>query len=396
MTAVETIPGQPVPEAERPSAISAWTIFVRDAALERVGELDDYKSLKLIPRFNEIGSFEVEVARDNSLADALLERGAGIIAVKGDRTVLSGRVRRRLRKKGADLDSLVLTGSDDLRALANRVAKPQPATSVPPYNSDAYDDRTGVCSTILRQYVAANAISGTATTDRVVAGLVNGTDPVAGSTVTGSGRWQPLLELLQELALAGGVGFRLTQQDAALTFDVYAPEDLTDSIRLSEDLGTLSDVSYSDEAPEGNYCYVLGSGEGTARTVREVADGASMTQWSERVEFTRDRRDTTDATQMDQSAAEELATRASKVSLDIVPVELAQMAFLADYDLGDEVLAVVDGVQVPEVIREAEITFGDDGVRVVPKIGTPKSGQVLALFDEVAELRKRIRDLERR
>ncbi|WP_281275503.1 Gp37-like protein [Saccharothrix australiensis] len=78
-----------------------------------------------------------------------------------------------------------------------------------------------------------------------VPGLQIAADPVAGTTVTGRGRWQQLLPFLQDLAIAGGdIGFRVRQDGAALVFEVFRPRDLSSRIKLSTELGTLARYEY--------------------------------------------------------------------------------------------------------------------------------------------------------
>ena len=374
-----------------------FRVYARDASLARVAEVDDFQRLEAVPRFNAVGAWLLDVDRNVTAAAHLMLPGAGIVVTADDRVVLSGPVRQRRRVRSSDSDRLVVSGPDDLAWLAHRLAHPQPSTAAPPYSSSAYDVRSGTASSVVAAYVDANAGPG-ALASRRVPGLSLAPDPLIGTAVTGRARWQRLIDLLAELALAGGgLGFRVSQPAVGgLSFASYLPVDRAASVVFSLDLGNLAAFDYSAEAPEANYIVAAGGGEGTARTIREGQSSLSVAEWG-RVETFRDRRDTTDVAELDQTIAEELAAQAERTALSVTPVDLEQMAYGSDYDLGDRVSAVVDGVQVVEVVRELRISLTrDDPDRVRPVIGTPTRAQVLDVFRRVRQVDSRVRDLERR
>ena len=61
------------------------------------------------------------------------------------------------RQTGADGDLVTFTGVDDLVYLRHRLAHPEPATAAPPYNTQAFDTRTGSASVVIAEFVDANA-----------------------------------------------------------------------------------------------------------------------------------------------------------------------------------------------------------------------------------------------
>lgn len=383
--------------------MAKYALYARDASLARVAQIGDYQRAELVLRFNAPGTWLLDMDARASGASELLQDGAGLVVVRDDASVvLSGPVTRRERNQENEQNRLLVAGADDNAWLERRLASPQPSTSAPPYNSQAYDVRTGQASTILRQYVDVN-IGPSALSVRRITGLTLAADPALGSTVTGQGRWQPLLELLQELALAGGgLGFRLRQSGSDLEFSVYQPADRTASVKFSFELGNLAALKWSEEAAETNYVFCGGGGEGTSRTIREGQDSTSIVEWG-RVESFRDRRDTTDSGQLDQAITEELERGAGPTGLSIVPIDLPQMAYGTHYDLGDRVTAVVDGEPIQEVIRELKILLTPaEGVQVIPTIASPARGPSLSLFDRLRrndrlhQAERRLTNLERR
>ena len=371
-----------------------WTLYARNAALQRVGEIDDYQRLSLALRFNSVGAFDLEVPYGTEIASLLATDGAGIIAVKNGTVVASGPVRRRERKWGDEEDNLVVSGPDDNTYLHERLALP--VVTGPPYTSAAYDVRSGVASTVMQQYVDYNA-GASASAARRVPGLALAVDPMLGSTITGRARFQTLLELLQDLALTGGdLGFKIVQSGTALAFSVYDPEDKTATVKFSAGLGNLREFNYEHEAGTANYVVIGGGDELTARTFVERGDSDSISKWG-RIEVFRDGRDTTDTTELGQRIDETLAEQAERTNIALVPVNTEGMEFITDYNLGDRVTSVVDGVAIEDVMRAVNVSLTpEQGEVVSPVVGTPGPQTVLALFAELKRMRRQISHLERR
>lgn len=372
-----------------------WTVYARAPDMTLAGQVDDYQKLEMVTRFNDVGTWLLDVDASTSPAPFLMLDGAGLVVTADGTVVFSGPVTRRERDFAGDHNRLRVSGFDDSVQLTRRLASPQPTTAAPPYNSQGYDVRTGTCSTILGQYVNVNAGPG-ALGARQIPGLTLAADPGLGTSITGRARWQPLPELLQGLALAGGgLGYRVLQVGTGIQFSVYAVVDRTASVIFSTDLGNLEAFAWSEEAPDTNYVYVGGGGEDTARTIYEGQDSASIGRWG-RIESFRDRRDTSVAAELAQAAVDELQKSAGQTSMAITPIDLPQMAYLANYGLGDKVTAVMDGVPVQQVVREVKVTLAENGVRVVPTIGTPGRQDLLGIFDRLRAAESRLVTLERR
>jgi Siphovirus ReqiPepy6 Gp37-like protein len=376
--------------------VPEWVVYVRAPDLTLAAQIDDYQKLDMVLRFNDLETWLLDVDATTAPAPSLMLDHAGLVVTCDGTVVFSGPVTRRERDFDGDHNRLRVSGFGDLAGLAGLLASPQPATSAPPYNSQGYDVRTGVCSTILRQYVNVNAGPG-ALGARQVPGLTLAADPALGTTITGRARWQPLLELLQDLAVAGGgLGFRVLQVGAGVQFGVYAVTDRTTSVIFTADLGNLEAFAWSEEAPAANYVFVGGGGEDVLRTIYESQDSASVARWG-RIESFRDRRDTTVAAELAQAAIDELQQSAGPTSMAMTPIDLPQMAYPANYSLGDKVTAVMDGVAIQQVIREVHITLSpESGALVVPTIGTPGRQDLLGIFDRLRTAEARLVTLERR
>lgn len=371
----------------------APTIRIRDADLTVVAEADRAVSAELRPRFNAVGAWTLEVPYAGDAAAALLEPGSGIVVDDGTRTLISGPMVKVQRAWTPAGDRLTAFGVDDLVWAARRIAHPSPADG--DVTTQAYDVRTGPAETVLLGYIDANA-GPSALVDRRVPGLSLATDGARGETVTGRARFGNLLELLAELALAGGdLGFRIVQprDSSSLVAEVYVPADRTSTAIFAEELGNLAGFNFETGVPDATYLYVLGQGEGTLRAV--VEGGTAPAGWG-RIEDVRDRRDTDDAGELAQARDEELAKAAATGALGLDPINTDAVTYGTDYGLGDKVRVLVDGSATDEVVREVKINIGADGMRVGPGVSGPGERTVLRIFDELRELRRRTAGLERR
>lgn len=377
--------------------MSGPLIYVRDPDLNRVALLDDYKRITAVPKFNDVGSWELVLDHRQPEAALLMRPNYGLeVVLEPGITLTSGPTKKRRIERAGNAATATLTGISDEVWLSRRIAHMQPGTAAPPYSAAEHDVRTGACSTVLRGYVDANAGPG-ALAERRVPLLTLATDPLVGTTITGRARLQVLLEYLQELALSGGgIGFRLIQSGTQLRFETYQPVDRSQTVKFSDELGNLGDYSFESEIPEATYVYCGGGGEGTARTFIEGSDAAALSEWG-RFEMFRDRRDTTTPTEMTQSITEELAGKTGKVALTITPFDTPQQSYGKQYWLGDKVTVMVAGEPIVEQIRAVTLSYDANGpLSVKSEIGTPGPQGVLGIFRRIADLRNRVTNIERR
>lgn len=369
-----------------------YTLYLRDSSLQRVAEIDDFADFEAVCRFNATGTWTLALDRRQRNASDLTEPGWGVVLYRDSMVVVSGPATQFKHSVG-NRQQLVVSGVDDNVWFSRRVVSPVPSASSPPYSTQEYDVRTNTASTALRQYADVN-LGPSAVSARRLAALALGTDPLAGSTVIGRGRWQELLTLEQELATAGGVGFRIRQAGTVLEFQAYATTDRTGTVKFGMNLGNLAGYDYELTAPTANYIYVLGGGEGTARVVRERADWSSIATWG-RIEKTIDRRDTTDTTELDQTGDEALVEHGQRTNLSITPIDSPQLLFGNDYDLGDRVSVALDSGEIQDLIQQVTIKLDPDGQRETPGVGTDHA-DVLGIFRTFRAMARRLNDLERR
>jgi hypothetical protein len=382
-----------------------WKLYARDAQGRAQGEIDKYKSCKLVPVYNDVGSWSLTVPYDSDAADMLSQPGWGIIARRNGISILSGPATRQRGSGNTDGEELQLDGVTDEIWLKRRLAHPSPADSVPPYDSQASDDKTGLTSTVLIHYVNSN-LGITAIAPRKVPGVSTAPDPLIGISASASGRWNKVLPLLQEVATPGRIGFRMVSTGGGLEFQTYQGQDLSGKIKFSIGLGNLSSWSYEYSAPEANYVYVGGTGTGASRLIKEYPDSESVAVWTRIEGDFVDRGDTSDVTQLQQAGTEALTQGQEQVGLSIAPLETPTQMYGVHYGLGDKVTVQLKTAartpygttgQIQDILRSVEINLTPDGPQTVtPSIGTPQRNDLLKLVRVMQKFGKRISQQERR
>lgn len=360
---------------------------IRDATGTIVAACEDYVTASFVPRHLDVGTWTVTVPLESASAARLLEPGAGVQLSVDDVPMVSGYVVLVQADTGDGRGLITFTGVDDMVVLTDRLASPQPGTAAPPYNVSAYDTRSGVAETVIKAYADANAGPG-AVLARRWPGLTIAPDLARGATVKGTARWPRLLDVAAELATAGGLGLRCV----ALELDVTQPTDRSATVEFSEARGSLGRLTFEQRAPAATYVYVLGGGEGTARTVLEAAESSAMAAGWWRRERMRDARDTTDLTVMAQRAAEELAgdVDGARLGMTVETIDTPGCQWPDDYGLGDLVRIVTPwGLEVTRQVTQVEIALtADKGTTVTPTLGVLSPETPAALTALTAHARR--------
>lgn len=402
-----------------------YNIYIRDSNFKKIGEITDFTKLELIPRFNAVGSFTLELQTDSFSARQLINPQYGIIVKKNGKEIFSGNVTSRKRSFNPPDDTMLFSGKDDNFYLSRALAYPEPFGH---FETKDYDVRTGNAETVMKQYVSFNAgPDGPLERNK----LIIETDIGLGSSVTGRARFDNLLDLLSSLALqGGGLGFKVVQIDDSLQFQVYQPTDKTKSVFFSPILGNIANFEYSNDDPDSNLVVVGGSGEGTARIIDWKADNDSIVKYG-RIETFVDRRDTTDSAELTKSMDEELTNKAEKNSFTFTAVDISQLAFNRDYGLGDKISVVLTQpnevidvetlyyfisayqtvpmqserirkvqeklITIQDIVREVKITIDSSGEVINPTVGTEDTlpPNVPTIYNNMKKLNKRISNIER-
>lgn len=378
------------------TSVIAWMIDTAGSIQGQIAHTD----ATAVARFNDVSTWKVTAPLTSRHA---LPAAAGWRVILADPTgVYGGPVDDAEISIGPDRKPTVtLSGYDELMWLQRTLAWPTPGSAAGS-QADAYDVRTGTASTVIRAYVNANLGPGAQSTRRLP-GLTLAADPVVGGAVTGRARFDPLLTLLQGLAITGAVGFRITPSlSLAREFAVYAPRDLTGPARFSLRLGNLRSLKWSLRAPAATTVIGGGRGEETAREFISVTSPDEV-DWGRREDFYdyRSASDSDGGAELTEGATKRLTEQAVTRSAEVVPADTPHLVFGRDYWLGDRVTVDVHGaITMDAVIREVELTWsrstGQPTRRVTPRIGDIGTTKSTREWTTMRDAVTRLARLERR
>lgn len=361
------------------------TVEVRDKTFARKGIIrQEDLDLLLQVNYNNVGTWTIKLPVDHPMVPELKTPGSGII-VTGPGWVSSGPTDGLDQVASVDDPEGTITfkGVTDDHILADRLAYPDPTTD------DVTDqDETPVAAkpaSLMAYYVMANA-GEDAVASRKIDGLVLPSSyPAAsiwslGTTRTKVARFQRLGSLLTEIAdRAKNVGFRIVQRGSELHFECYQVANRTGDIRLDVWNQTLSSHRTVIAPPTVTRAIVAGNNEDGIRTLKEVStddseDGEDL--WGRRIERLIDARSTSRTSDIDEdlesSGEEALAVDGvPTVSVQAIPTAESSMQFGVDFNVGDKVTVVVDGVELSETVSGMIVRSNPREFSVGALIGDP-------------------------
>lgn len=334
-------------------------------------DLGKYKSLRWRPMYDKPGEFELHTSPH---LFQLVERGQLILR--------ADRPKETVRVEGVEIEGgvLIITGRFLSCALADAGIRTQHRFDCP--IEDA-----------MRQLIQEEYNRVHRTLPMKLADPGNFT-----ATIQCQVSLKNLLTVLQAMAKAGGLGFRVyaDPEEQTLYFEVYEGVDRTEGQEDNARV-TFSDVYFNidkphyteNEANYKNYAIVCGAGEGMNRTIVEV----DRTNGEDRRELLVDARD---LSQGEQTAAQYAAvlTQRGNDKLDehnrIQSFEAgikssSQFRYTVDWNLGDIVTGKQTewGVAMDQRVTEVEEVFENDTITVTPTLGTP-APETYNLEDNIA------------
>lgn len=382
-----------------------WHLYTIDRSGVRQGEIADYTTAQFVPVYNDVGAWSFEISADAQQVPNLMLPGYGMTAVRDGVSIMAGPIKDRDYSVSEDgTNTVKFSGSDANIWIARRLAHPVPNDPSPPYTAAQFDVRTGVASTVIQAYIDNN-LGPAALSTRQKVGLTMDTDPVVGSSVTGSARWDNLLTFLQTLALNGGVGFRIVQSGSGFLAQTYAPVDRSGTIKFSIGLGNLKGFEYTSSAPTANYVFVGGDGDGTARAINEFSDASSVALY-ERIEGElATGTGASGAATLSQAGHEALVNGQEQSNLSITPLDNLGQRYMVDYFLGDTVtISLGKQVRTPygvtglitDTIQSVQIDLTPGaGVTTSPIIASAPNKMLATLWRDFRQIRKRLTAIER-
>lgn len=387
-----------------------WRVYIRDPQLQRVALLEDYTSLDMVLRFNDVQPWTLTLSARSDWVSTLAQDGYGIQVYRGSSYVTGGSWNKFRYQWDKDNDEVTFTGEDDTAWMRYRLASPAPTTADQSGTwTAAAEDVTpsGAASSVIA-YIAQRNLGIDAWPGRKVAASTSSV--TFGTTMVQRSRWQNLLSFCQEIATAGAVngiepGFRIAQVGAALQLQTYQPADRTQTVKLSPTLKNVRSITYERTAPEATTVYVGGTGEGAARTY--FVKSADATVWGRREAELANASSLSALAELTGEADKVLSEKGPKQSLSVIPRDLPNMEFGVDYFVGDKVTAVLNqfgpggalkpGDVVTDVLREARVNLTKAGAEVTATVGNNATGfNLIKLFGRLRSLGVRVTDLERK
>lgn len=360
--------------------IDELTVEVRNSSYARVGQITpaDLVGAKFILRFNNVGSWEINLRGDSSIAALLRAGGAGILVIGPAGTIISGPTTSATLKQTQDdpIGVWNISGVDDTVILNERLAYPDPFYSDVTAQTNEYDSRGGRNSTVIYGFINRN-IGPSAPVARKISNLTLTADTIFGSTVGIDARFESLGQIVRKLAQIDRLGFKIMQVGVNLVFTVFQPQDLSASIRMDIANNRLQSSDYTYSVPTVTRAIVAGQGEGIDRTLIEVTTSnstAAESTWGRRIEQFIDGRSSNDTANLTDAGTSVLNDGGMTITaIAVQPTDIDTMRYQIDWNLGDTIAVVVGGDTITQIIQEVGISIESDGVRVIATVGYPQA-----------------------
>jgi len=346
-----------------------WVVRVVDSAGAEVGQIAPVR-LQAELRWNDVGTWLLDVDPTDRLVPELLQRGSGIIVYPpGSDVPLFAGPRTSVLVTDATQQRFEVSGVTDEIILERRLASPDPAGE-PPWSFDERQ-KIGQAHQIMEQFVEENAGQSAAVVDRRALTVVP--QSFTSTNVRWSATGQPLLYLLKNVGDAATVGFRVRRVAGQPTFETYLPDDLSATVIFSFDLGTIEQARFSDNAPSVTHAIVSGD-KGPYDLVNPtvlVSDSGLAADWG-RIERFVSHGESADALELVDAGTSALGEQQPLTTVQVEPIEgAALIEFPATYGVGDIVSVRVGGQTIVDFVRQVTLTLqAGQAPRAVPSLAT--------------------------
>ena len=235
----------------------------------------------------------------------------------------------------------------------------------------AQASKSGASETVIKEFVNENIGPGAAPAARIMPGLTIQADGATGAVWTGARASQPLQDVLQEVAdFAPGdynivntglptfeFQWRLNQWGA----DVRAGQ--PGAVVFSAANGNATNIRFGEShLDEVNVAYVLGQGEGAARTVETVEDAALLatSPWARRA-VARDARNENTVAALQAKGAATLEKQRPEISVTFKALQSAATRYGRDWNTGYLVTVETRDQSVGQKIRGVRVGMDEGG-----------------------------------
>ena len=375
--------------------IEKVSVEVRDKNLIRYGTITAERlSLSAKQVFNGIGEWTITLGSDDPAVNVLKQAGSGIIIQYDGAVFLSGPMTSWEFVESAE-DSggtIQFSGVSDDVHLWDRVCYPDPYNPNIKKQSYIYDKRSGPAEDVMFEYANAN-LGPKALPDRRLFGFSTTPSNHAGGNIEFKTRFEPLGEVLRQIATVQGLGFAMRQKFGNIELDIFTPRDRSKHARLSVENNTLSSGKSRLESPTVTNAIVAGQGKHTSRLITDYSTPDSrneVSNWNRRIEtFVDDRQ--SDKPEDLKAAGDEVIAEGGRTSLFVTasPVDGNDHEFMKHFHLGDKVSVIVNGTEYADIISAAVWKIDGEGFNAAYAVGLSNERDVYEKIDS------RINNLER-
>jgi hypothetical protein len=354
------------------------SVEIRDKALNRLGKIDpDLLVLKAVRRHRAVGEWSIDLPYEHPLVKKLWVPGSGVIIQVRNRVFLSGPTNKFKFEASTDDPQGLITfsGVDDTVLLADALAWPTPSQWHVESQTDYNNMQTGAAESVMKAFVDVNIGPSAPMARRglLAQALQIEASLNRGINLTKLTRFENLLDLLTGLGLSSGLGYRIVQVGTHLEFQVYEPQDRSAFVQLDVRNNTLEDQSIEVSLPAVTRAIVGGNGEGVTRQLQQRTSPASQhaeLEWGRHIEEFLDERSTSDPTELAQAGDARLVEAGfTTVAVKAVPADDNTREYLVDWDIGDTVGVVINGLPETAPVTEVAIVANSSGVAAGASIG---------------------------
>lgn len=335
---------------------SAAPLLLNPKTLAVVGVLEGFERLEWVRRWRAVDTFELEINSQVQYATDLV-KGRIVLVPEDDIPFLIEEVESVY---GGHTDRITVSGrSLEGIALDGRLVIPRRGRK----NDSSGRKKNTRVETAMKYFVRRHAGAKNKRAKRRIPNLHIKTDRGRGIKVRGVGRYQSILEVLEDLGAEANMGWEITTDLAAGKhyFDVIKGRDLTDKVYFDFGFDTLEEWTETvSDIERRTVVYVGGAGKGKKRLVKNYWLGGTQPKHLNR------REGWLNASDVPRKKKKRLRRRGKKflrrnrteTSVDSVINQFGSFEYREDWDLGDIVRigSKARGVSYSSRIEEIRVT----------------------------------------
>lgn len=373
----------------------------------QVGQIGDYESLEWNPPFRTVTDWNMTLPLDSEFLDILDTTYMITIDFRDYRTTWRIGAPHPHFDEDAEEPILEIAGANALAMLGWAPALPDPTQDLAHQPVLADTDPApykGPAETVIKQLVSGNFQQWTGVP------ILVPTSSGLGKTQVARPKMDNLLELVTNLAqLANlGVAVNLVSPTAAsttadLTLQVWAPSDLTKSITLTAEAGTLEAWDQAEAEPTLTQAIVAGGGTGGMDRVFQVvttpASVAAANKWGGHRTEMIDGPSSFDPEELQQAGEQAILEGSSTRTLTLTSAEAEGLRGFYHFQPGDEATAeVLSGMSVIDSITQMGVAVdADNGIVISTVFGDPSATDAdLDITDQLGDVKRALRHVERK